>query len=51
MTIGDGKNLVYVGLVSFGSYRGCGKGDPVGFTAVPHFVEWISNKTGIPIKE
>jgi len=51
LTIGEGANLVNLGLVSFGSRHGCAQGDSVGFTATPHFVEWISNKTGVPIKE
>jgi len=51
MTIGEGANLVNLGIVSFGSVSGCAQGDPVGYTATPHYLEWISTKTGIPIKE
>jgi len=51
VTIGEGENLVQVGIVSYGSSRGCAKGFPLGFAAVPYFVEWVSEKTGIPIKE
>jgi len=51
MTFGAGANLVYLGIVSFGSFRGCAQGDPVVFTATPQYIEWISNKTGILINE
>jgi len=50
VTIG-GENLMEVGIVSYGTSRGCAKGYPMGFTAVPHFVDWVSNKTGIPVED
>jgi len=51
LTLGEGASLVELGIVSYGAADGCAQGYPLGFTAVPHFVDWISNKTGIPIKE
>jgi len=51
LTIGEGTDLVSVGIVSFGSSEGCSSGRPGGYTAVPYYLDWVFNKTGIPIKE
>lgn len=40
-----------VGMVSFVSERGCTVGDPQGFTRVGSYLEWISNITGIAIRD
>jgi len=51
MTIGEGENLVNLGVVSWFPSKGCFSRYLVGFTSTPHYLDWISNKTGIPIKE
>jgi len=51
LTIGEGDDLVNLSIVSFGSKKGCAKGYPVGCTATPYYLDWISDKTGIPIKD
>jgi len=49
--MGEGANLVQVGIVSYNTSSGCTFGYPVGLIATAHFLDWVSNKTGIPIKE
>jgi len=51
LNLGEGSNIVSLGIVSFGSDEGCAKGYPVAFTSVAHYVDWISDKTGILIKD
>ena len=36
-----------VGVVSFGSSRGCTRGYPGGFARVTSFLNWISSATGL----
>jgi len=35
-----------IGIVSFGSSRGCAVGDPSGFARVTYFRRWIQSHTG-----
>jgi hypothetical protein len=42
---------VLTGVVSFVSIRGCAYGDPSGFTRVGSYLQWISDNTGIKIRE
>ena len=52
LTMGEGANLVHLGVAAMcPAVPGCERGYPMGFVATPHFVDWISSKTGIPIKE
>ncbi|XP_045771804.1 collagenase-like [Maniola jurtina] len=42
LVIGTGANRQLVGIVSFGSSSGCGRGHPAGFARVTAFNSWIS---------
>lgn len=42
---------VEIGIVSFGSSRGCNLGYPSAFTRVTSYLEWISDRTGISIRK
>nr|AYV99595.1 venom polypeptide [Dolopus genitalis] len=44
-----GSNTV-VGLTSYGKVYGCEKGYPVIFTRVSFYLNWIHEKTGIPVQ-
>ncbi|XP_075990018.1 collagenase-like [Anticarsia gemmatalis] len=37
----DGSNDLLIGVVSFGSIRGCQAGDPTGYTRVTSYASWI----------
>lgn len=39
-----------IGVVSFISGRGCGAGDPTGFTRTASFLTWVNAVTGIPLR-
>lgn len=39
-----------IGVTSFISSRGCGAGDPTGFTRVSRFLTWINAVTGIALR-
>ncbi|CAK1591456.1 unnamed protein product [Parnassius mnemosyne] len=41
LSINNGGNTVLIGVVSFGSARGCQLGYPAGFARVTSFVSWI----------
>lgn len=45
----DGQRTL-IGIVSFGSTFGCEKGFPSVYTRVTSFIDWISTKTGIPVR-
>lgn len=49
LVLTDGSRT-QVGVVSFGSSRGCDAGDPAGFTRVTWYLDWISENTGIGIR-
>lgn len=38
---------IQIGLTSFGCQSGCTVGCPVGFTRVNHFLDWLSQTTGV----
>lgn len=42
----DGK-YVQIGIVSYGSDRGCTYGDPLGFTKIHSLRAWIKEVTGL----
>merc|ERR1711970_1547605 len=44
-----GQKWNQVGIVSFGSSRGCEVGYPAGFTRTEYYLDWISQETGIKI--
>ncbi|KAA0202997.1 hypothetical protein HAZT_HAZT010846 [Hyalella azteca] len=45
----DGGKTYTRGIVSYGSSTGCETGYPDAFTRVTHYLDWISEKTGIAI--
>jgi secreted trypsin-like serine protease len=47
LVIGNVGNYTLIGVVSFGSTRGCAAGDPMGFARVTSFVDWIRQRTGL----
>lgn len=49
-TEADGEKTL-VGIVSFGSILGCEKGYPSVYTRVTSYLDWISTKTEIPIRD
>ncbi|XP_034232186.1 brachyurin-like [Thrips palmi] len=51
LTVSINGAAVEVGIVSFGSSRGCNLGYPSAFTRVTSYLEWISDKTGISIRK
>ncbi|KAG5673370.1 hypothetical protein PVAND_003426 [Polypedilum vanderplanki] len=50
LTMKEAGNHVQLGIVSFVSSRGCAIGDPSGYTKVGKYLDWISAKTGIIIR-
>lgn len=45
------ERVSLVGIVSFVSSRGCGYGDPSGYTNVAKYLDWISQVTGIKLNK
>jgi len=43
--------VTHIGVVSFVSSRGCGSGAPSGYDRTASFLDWISAKTGIAIRD
>jgi secreted trypsin-like serine protease len=50
LTITSGTKQIQVGVVSFGSEKGCQKGFPTVFARVSSFHNWIQTTTGITIQ-
>lgn len=50
LTILQGGVRTQIGLVSFGAASGCDLGYPSGYTRTTHFIHWIFDKTGIPVR-
>ena len=44
-----GQQWKQVGVVSFGSSRGCEVGKPAGFTRVEYYLDWINSETGMEL--
>ncbi|XP_047106413.1 brachyurin-like [Schistocerca piceifrons] len=45
LVVGSQGSYTQIGIVSWGSGKGCASGDPAGFTRVTYFLDWISNKS------
>lgn len=49
-TINEDGTQTLIGVVSFGPADGCHLGYPSGYMRTGHFVQWISQYTGIPVR-
>ncbi|XP_047106412.1 brachyurin-like [Schistocerca piceifrons] len=49
LVVGSQGSYTQIGIVSWGSGKGCASGDPAGFTRVTYFLDWISSTAGITI--
>jgi len=47
LVIDNGGNFTQIGVVSFGSSRGCASGAPSGYARVTSFRNWIRQHTGL----
>jgi len=45
------NKTVHLAMFSFRSTWGCDAGIPSGFTRTYMFLDWIHNKTGVPVPE
>ncbi|XP_049839628.1 brachyurin-like [Schistocerca gregaria] len=50
LTVAYNGGHILVGVVSFGSVRGCERGVPVAFSRVTRYLTWIQSAAGVKIK-